>query len=117
MSKRWAAWFTSLSPRPLRLMTILVPSGTVGQSLSRCAKAWEVSRAGMIPFQPADAHKGLQRLLIRHCKVLCAPQLLQVAVLGPNAWVVQPAAQTQHMNNMTSHILVNMTCIGSVNAI
>jgi len=40
---------TSLSPRPLQLRTMRVPSGTAGASLSRKARAWEVSRAGMMP--------------------------------------------------------------------
>ena len=43
-------------------------------------------------LQAANAHKCLKRLLICDRKVLCAPELFQVAVLWANAWVVQPAA-------------------------
>lgn len=55
----------------------------VGKGMG-CLQGWDDA------FQPGHHLEGLQGLLICDCKVLCTPNVTQVAVLWPNARVVQP---------------------------
>ena len=81
----------SLSPRPEMEITMISSLAIVPARRRASATAWADSRAGMIP-SARERYAGASIASSSHGRVLGAPGLVEVGVLGADAGIIEPGS-------------------------